>query len=1437
MNITNPNILDIYSLTPLQEGILFHSIMNERSNSEYIVQQIIKFGGPLNIEYINSALEMLFEKHEILRTIFLYEKLSSPKQIVLKHIKPQFSFYDFSLYDKQTKEKTFNELGKNEIDDGFMLSKGPLLKVICVKYDENLYKIIWTVHHIILDGWSLAILFSDFMHYYDLLFSADGKANLISTVMEEKKHMCPFKNYINWINKQESAQVEQFWKSKLKGYEGTIHFETGIAVNNKQKSIEKLEKSIEKDIFLMIKKFAIDKHITINTILECAVGIVLQKLSNQKDIVFGKVVSGRDAPLSNIDTSTGLYINTIPFRLNTDSSTSINDLLLETFKSDINTQKYEHFSLSKIQDMLPQKNNLINVLYCFENYYYDSTLFDRFSSQYNFELESYREETNYDLTIQISYQESSLNMLIMFNNSNISKEFAESFLNRIVSVLNEICSDSIELIDDISINLRDDESKILIPYNNTDKPYNYCTLHELFIKSAKLYPNNIAIIHNNKTISYKELYHQSKKVYKYIKCLNIKPNSLIAVASERKIETIIMILGILMSGCTYIPININDPIERQETVINKCKPSLVLNSQIYNNYIKDLLLDKRINIYTNYNSLAYVIFTSGSTGNPKGVMISHKSAVNTILDINNRFNINNSDNFLCLSSFCFDLSVYDIFGSLSVGASITIVDDAKKINEIKYIINENKITIWNSVPAIMEMYIDNIENEKNSLLRYVFLSGDWIPVNLPNKIKNSFIKTEVISLGGATEASIWSIFYVIPNILPKTKSIPYGKPLSNQKLYVLDKNLKQCPIDVKGEIYISGLGIAQGYLHDTELTNNAFVYSKQFGRIYKTGDYGVLHRNGQMEILGRTDHQVKINGYRVEIGDIENNLKQIEQINNAAVVFNKSLNKIIAYFTANVQINCINLKKELKNKLPNYMIPSQFIQLDKLPTNNNGKVDRMQLKSLYEMNLIKKKNDEIILDNTEKIIYDTLMQLIDIDFLDVTTNFLEIGLDSIKTIKFSGILNKKGINVSIKEVFQNPTISSLSDYVNSRKELINIKYFDEKIKNNNSVTIPYKELIKQYSSVLNDFDILNYYWPSKFQIENFDVENTMLYSFPINENIDNIAMALFKVICEQSAFRSTYRHNNETIEFVEKNINQKINIPYFKNINVNYKTYITNCLKTDKLDLNDIFFPGSPLVIPIIVEFSDCTSISIIANHSVWDLKSNDIFKSRVLFYLENKQTDIEKVTPISNIITARKKTQFNFNKQDMFFKEKSNYEKKINEITSKTCFILECVDTHDFLTRCNYDLASFALKLLRTNHKLNVSNNKNIPFYYLKHGRNEENNKICGPMVELLPAVISSDSISDENIFTGISISENKNYTFQKEINLLPIINISIDMDDVCEHKNDTIKSCNLKIQKSYKSSYDIFIRVCNKETIIVIFTSENSKDELKNTLQKLIH
>lgn len=1436
MNITNPNISDIYSLTPLQEGILFHSIMNERSNSEYIVQQIINFRVSLNVEYINSALELLFEKHEILRTIFLYEKLSSPKQIVLKHSKPQFSYYDFSLYDNQTKEKKFNELSKNEINDGFILSKGPLLKVICVKYNENLYKIIWTVHHIILDGWSLAILFSDFMHYYDLLFCSDGKANLISTVLEEKRHICPFKNYVDWINEQDSVQAEQFWKSKLKGYEGAIHFETGIAINNKQKSIEKLEKSIEKDSFLMIKKFAIDKHITINTILECAVGIVLQKLSNKKDIVFGKVVSGRNAPLSNMDTSTGLYINTIPFRLHSDSETSINDLLLNTFKSDINTQKYEHFSLSKIQEMLPQKSNLINVLYCFENYYYNSSMFDRFSSQYNFELEAYREETNYDITIQISYQESSLNMLIMFNSSNISKEFAESFLNRIIFVLDEICSDSIELLDDISINLKDDESKILIPYNNSDKPYNYCTLHELFIKSVKLYPNKIAIIHNNKTISYKELYHQSKKVYKYIKCLNIKPNSLIAVASERKIETIIMILGILMSGCTYIPININDPIERQKAVINKCKPSLILNYKIYNNYIKNLLPDEKINIYTNYNSLAYVIFTSGSTGKPKGVMISHKSAVNTILDINNRFNINNLDNFLCLSSFCFDLSVYDIFGALSVGASITIADDAKKINEIKYIINKNKITIWNSVPAIMEMYIDNIEYEKNFLLRYVFLSGDWIPVNLPNKIKNSFIKTEVISLGGATEASIWSIFYVIPNLLPKTKSIPYGKPLSNQKLYILDKNLKQCPIDVKGEIYISGLGVAQGYLNETELTNNAFFYSKQFGRIYKTGDYGVLHRNGQMEILGRTDDQVKINGYRIEIGDIENNLKQIEQINNAAVVFNKSLNKIIAYFTSNVQINCINLKKELNNKLPNYMIPSQFIQLDKLPTNNNGKVDRKQLKSLYKMNLIKKNKDKIVLDNTEKIIYDTLLELIDVEFLDVTTNFLETGLDSIKTIKFSGILNKKGINISIKEVFQNPTISSLSNYINSKNELINIKSFDKKI-NNNLAIIPYKELIKQYSSVLNNFDITNNYLPNKFQIENFGVENTMLYSFPINENIDNIIQALFKVICEQSAFRSTYCCNNETIEFIEKNINQKINIPFFKNININYKTYITNCFKIDKLDSNNIFIPGSPLVIPIIVELNDCTAISIIANHSVWDLKSNDIFKSRILFYLENQQTDIEKVTPISNIITARMNTQFSFKNHDMFSKEKSIYEKKINKITTKTCFILECIDTNDFLQRCNYDLELFAFKLLKTNYKLNVNDNENIPFYYLNHGRNEENNKICGPMVELLPSILYSDSISDENIFTGIAISENKNYAFQNEINLIPIINISIDMNDICEHKNDTINSCNLKIQKSYRSSYDIFIRVCNKETIIVIFTSENCKDELKNILQKLIH
>ncbi len=369
----------------------------------------------------------------------------------------------------------------------------------------------------------------------------------------------------------------------------------------------------------------------------------------------------------------------------------------------------------------------------------------------------------------------------------------------------------------------------------------------------------------------------------------------------------------------------------------------------------ELYTVKNLNQYPKENTtvdcdpddVAYVIYTSGSTGRPKGVVIAHKSATNTILDINQKFNITEKDRIIGLSSMCFDLSVYDIFGALSVGATLIMVPDQRDVLNITDVIQKHQITFWNSVPAIMDMLVENLRSDfLNDSLRLVLLSGDWIPLKLPEKIKTYFSNAEVISLGGATEGTVWSIYYPIKEVREDWKSIPYGRPLGNQKYYVLNAQRKLCPMGVPGELYIGGLGVALGYCNDEKKTKNSFINHPDLRYLYRTGDYGVMRRDGYIDFLGRQDRQVKIRGYRIEIEEIESNLIKHAAVEKAIVVDRTDKNNqkyLSCYIVANRNLTVSELRDYLSNKLPEYMIPSYFIQLEKMPLTSNGKIDRKSL--------------------------------------------------------------------------------------------------------------------------------------------------------------------------------------------------------------------------------------------------------------------------------------------------------------------------------------------------------------------------------------------------------------------------------------------------------------------------------------------------------------
>jgi hypothetical protein len=403
--------------------------------------------------------------------------------------------------------------------------------------------------------------------------------------------------------------------------------------------------------------------------------------------------------------------------------------------------------------------------------------------------------------------------------------------------------------------------------------------------------------------------------------------------------------------------------------------------------------------------------------------------------MNRKFNVTEQDRFMAISSMCFDLSVYDLFGALSAGASVVLVSDQRDVRNLLQTMEKHRVTIWNSVPAIMSMLIDyTVPSPDNTALRLVLLSGDWIPLQLPGQIAEAFPAAATISLGGATEVSIWSIYHPIDTVNTGWKSIPYGKPLANQTIYVLDFAGELCPPGVQGELYIGGAGLAEGYLFDEEKTSQSLIEHHKLGRLYRTGDFGILHREGWIEFLGRKDHQVKIRGYRVELGEIESCLARHDLIRHAVVVDHREENghkSLCAYVVSDEQLAVSELREYAAKLLPDYMIPSYFVQMDDIPLTPNGKLDRSALP---------KPQDHLHLgvlyeapgNETEERLVALWQQLLDTPKVGIHDNFFELGGNSLLLVELHARLDMEFPGkLALTDLFAYPSVARLAERLNA----------------------------------------------------------------------------------------------------------------------------------------------------------------------------------------------------------------------------------------------------------------------------------------------------------------------------------------------------------------------------------------------------------------------
>ena len=490
--------------------------------------------------------------------------------------------------------------------------------------------------------------------------------------------------------------------------------------------------------------------------------------------------------------------------------------------------------------------------------------------------------------------------------------------------------------------------KQIAAINATESPVaEGALLHTLFFDRVALHSQQAAVISSHRTLTYQELSDRTNQLGHQLRQLGVRPNQLVAIVMDKGWEQVVATLAILASGAAYVPVDPGLPSERRWNLLEEAQVQWVLTQSWLNTSLEwseniRLLCIDTIEPPSSFpplesiqqpSDLAYVIYTSGSTGKPKGVMIDHQGAVNTILDINQRFNVHPQDRVLALSSLSFDLSVYDIFGALAAGGTIVIpnADATKDPAHWAQLIGQHQVTIWNSVPALMQMLVEYATGRSEFLsqsLRLVMLSGDWLPLSLPNQIRTLFEDVQVISLGGATEASIWSILYPVEQVDPTWKSIPYGRPMHNQRFFVLNEALEPYPVWVTGQLYIGGIGLAKGYWRNPEKTHASFIIHPQTQeRLYKTGDLGRYFPDGNIEFIGREDFQVKVNGHRIELGEIEATLQQhpsVKEVIVTAVGESRENKQLVAYVVPEQEPISSEKKSSPAQKLVEASEPSQL---------------------------------------------------------------------------------------------------------------------------------------------------------------------------------------------------------------------------------------------------------------------------------------------------------------------------------------------------------------------------------------------------------------------------------------------------------------------------------------------------------------------------------
>jgi len=1022
-------IASIYGLTPMQEGMLYHKLADEHSTG-YVVQIRLGIKGQLQMEKVRDSLNLLAMKYDVLRTAFIYNKVSKPWQIVFREREIECQVIDLSGNPDPDNEVL--KIQRADVRRGFHLEKGGLLRTTLMKKSENEHILLWSSHHIITDGWSLPLLFRDFLRYYQTLAAGTSLSALQETVRKEKRDLAPYSEFIRWLEKQDKEAGLAYWENFLADYtEAAEIMPLGLGENTDEQVKEEVC-PLDKSLTGQLQRLAGMLHVTMNTIVETAWGILLQKYNRNRDVVFGKVVSGRNAGIPGMEQSVGLFINTIPVRVKCEADTTVEDLLGQMQQQAVASMEYDYCSLAEVQSRSILGGNLIRTLFAFTNYDTEKSLQPEHTGL-AIEIESAREQTNYALSLSASLKDT-LTLKLMYDPGIYGKAEIRTLLGRIAHLLQQMATNPQRKISELTV--VDEEEWRLVTEIFNDSAADYPkgkTVVTLFEDQVERFPDHTALIWEDSKLTYAQLNEKANQLAHKLRDLGVGPDDRVAIVAQRSMEMMIGLLGIIKAGGAYVPIDPGYPENRIRYMLEDCRPKAILLAGVRLPVRQDLPVidlsdpavytgDTANPVHVNTpNDLMYIIYTSGTTGQPKGVMIEHEGVVNLREYFIRNHAISPSDVVLQFASVSFDATVSEISMSLLAGAQLCLCpeDVQKDVRLFEQYVEKHHVTL----AILPPQYLAQVESRT---FRAVITAGsetnrELVYANHKHlKYSNDY---------GPTEVTVCATHWASDPALPVPERVPIGKPIENKQIYILNGN-ELCGVGMPGELCIAGVGLARGYLNRPELTTEKFVRNPfGEGRLYRSGDLARWLPDGNIEYLGRIDEQVKIRGFRVELGEIESVLRKLPQVKDAAVAVKEQNGDkcICAYIVSDQTLQTGDIKDSLRKELPEFMVPAFIMQIERIPVTRNGKLDK---RALPEPEATSGQTYVAPRNKLEETIASVFADILGVARVGIEDNFFEMGGHSLRATRvINQIEVKTGVRLPLKTIFAAPTVRLLAKEV------------------------------------------------------------------------------------------------------------------------------------------------------------------------------------------------------------------------------------------------------------------------------------------------------------------------------------------------------------------------------------------------------------------------